>query len=187
MWIQLHKDRGKTYYDKRWGEGCSYTSVQFQHFLFSMHACLAVYALEGAEILKDGEKMLWSKTACGKVFSSNSSVPITLLFCTYVCHPIFFFWYPEGKGWTSSLEQTLILIYTELTKLTESRSKGLFVGKAEKLIPLKPLGWERRKKKSSRLSWVLIIFSSKYMFPTSLRFPKKFKWNMSLFLEVTDV
>lgn len=97
MWIQLHKDRGKTYYDKRWGEGCSYTSVQFQHFLFSMHACLAVYALEGAEILKDREKMLWSKTACGKVFSSNSSVPITLLFCTYVCHPIFFFLIPWGK------------------------------------------------------------------------------------------
>lgn len=77
----------RKYYDKRWGEGSSYTSVQFQRSLFSMHVCFAVYASETTEIYKDEEKMLWSKTACGKVFSPVSSVPITLLFCTHVCHP----------------------------------------------------------------------------------------------------
>ncbi len=87
MQIQLHKDRERKYYDKRWGEGSSYTSVQFQHSLFSMHVRLAVYASETTEIHKDEEEMLWSKMACGKVFSSISSVPITLLFCTHVCQP----------------------------------------------------------------------------------------------------
>lgn len=91
MRIQLHEDgekkKQKTYYDKRWGEGSCYTSVQFQRSLFSMHVCLAFCACETSEIREDEEKMLWSKAACKKVFSAMSLVPITLLFRTHVRHP----------------------------------------------------------------------------------------------------
>lgn len=81
------KKQQKTHYDKRWGEGSCYTSVQFQHSLFSMHVCLTLCAWETSEIREDEEKMLWSKAACKKVFSSMSLVPITLLFRIHVGCP----------------------------------------------------------------------------------------------------
>lgn len=64
-----------------------------------MHVCLAVYALERAEIHKDGKKC-YDQREHAKVFRSISSVPITLFFYTHVRQPHTFvdaFWEKAEK------------------------------------------------------------------------------------------
>ena len=138
------KKKQNTYYDKRWGEGSCYTSVQFQRSLFSMHVCLAVCAWETSEIREDDEKMLWSKGGMQKgirfhQLGSNSTL------ISYTCSPSSYFpWSPRGDGWTSSLEQALILNSQNLQKA------GQKVFLLEKLsssyhLNLWDVRWEREK------------------------------------------
>lgn len=86
VWIRLHEDRWKILWLKmRWGIWLHISAALA--VVFSMHVCLAFYALERTKIHKDGEKMLWSKPACGKVFISIIAVAIIFLVCTNICHP----------------------------------------------------------------------------------------------------
>lgn len=139
MWIQLPKDRKKKLLEEniRWGIQLHISTVP----ALSQHSCAVQF-------------MPWrglKSTRTGNVMIKHISWNGIQYTCTHIWQRhAFVDTLRGGSGWTSSKEQAGIHANLKSTHKTYRKQvKRSFVGKAQQLQPLKPLGCEMRERKSN--------------------------------------
>ena len=130
----------------RWGIQLYISTAPALFYLESMRA-LQFVPRRALKSTRTAGKLLRSNTACGKVFSSISSIPITLLFCTHVCHPRLFFDTFREKRLNKLLRAGINPHLNSTHKTYRKKVKKVFLLGKRISYHLKPRESERRRRR----------------------------------------